>query len=119
MAFDVMKRENRAITRRQLRDGLIQGYPVHDRHGIRIFGAFNDLYRRFAVFRGLLEPHAALAKMHEYLVYSQSMQPGGKGRLSAKAADLAKQLDKDFLCQIFGLDDISSHAQAERIYSAV
>src|SRR5262249_30081533 len=58
-------------------------------------------------------------KMHEYLVYSQSMQPGGKGRLSAKAADLAKQLDKDFLCQIFGLDDISSHAQAERIYSAV
>ena len=47
------------------------------------------------------------------------MQPGSKCRFPAKAANLPKQLDKNFLREIFGLDHVSGHAQAERIYAPV
>src|SRR5207302_732 len=67
----------------------------------------------------LLQPHAALAKMHQHLVHGQTMQPGRKRRLAAETPNLAKELDKDFLRQVFGLSHILGHAQAERIDATV
>jgi hypothetical protein len=47
------------------------------------------------------------------------MEPGGESALAAKAADLAKQLDEDFLCEVFGFGDVLRHAQAEGVDSSV
>src|SRR5438874_13565284 len=47
------------------------------------------------------------------------MQPGGECRLAAEAADLPKELDEDFLRQILRLDDVSRHAQAERVNTPI
>jgi hypothetical protein len=57
--------------------------------------------------------------MHQYLIDRQSVQPGSKCTLSSEAANLAKQLDKDFLREVFCFCCIGGHSQAEGIDSAV
>src|SRR5436190_24045268 len=47
------------------------------------------------------------------------MQPGGERRFAAKTANLPKQLDENFLRQVFRLDNVAGHAQAERIYAPI
>lgn len=119
MSFDVMQRKNRAITRRQLRDGLVERNPIDDRHGVRILGAFDDLHGHLAFFRGLLEPHATLAKVHQHLINGQPMQPGREGRFAAEATHFAKELDENFLRQILGFNHVPRHAQTERVNAAI
>src|SRR6516162_8311030 len=45
------------------------------------------------------------------------MQPGGKCGLSAKSADLAVQLKKGLLRQIFGLGGVPRHSETKRIHA--
>ncbi len=43
------------------------------------------------------------------------MQPGGKGRLTTKASNFSKELDEDFLSEVFSFRDIAGHSQTERV----
>ncbi len=47
------------------------------------------------------------------------MQPGGKGRLTTKASNFSKELDEDFLCQVFSFRDVAGHSQAEGVNPAI
>ena len=53
--------------------------------------------------------------MHQHHVDRQAMQPGGKGRIAAKGRDLAVQLKKSLLCQVFRFGNIADHAQTQGI----
>ena len=98
---------------------FIQGYAIHNWHRIRVFGALNYLYRRFAVIRGLLHLDAAFAKVHQDLIDGQPVQPGRKGRFTTKASNFSKELNEDLLCKIFSLRDVAGHSQTERINPAI
>src|SRR5436190_4559785 len=117
--LDVVKGENRAITGRQLPYSLIERNAIHNRHGVRVFRPLDDLDGYLALFGRLLEPHAALPKMHEHLIDRQAMQPGRKRRFATEAAYLPEELDKDFLRQVLGFSNVLRHAQTQRIYAAI
>jgi len=115
VTLDVVKGKDRAVTGRQLSYRFIQRYPVNNRHSVRIFRAFDDLYWRFTVICRLLHLDAALAEMHQDLVDGQAVQPCRKGGFAAEAANFSKELNEDFLCEVFCLRDIAGHAQAQRV----
>jgi len=115
VTLDVVKGKYRAVTGRQLCYRFVQSYAVDYRHSIRVFSAFNDLDRRFTVVCRLFHLDAALAKMHQDLVDGQSVQPRRKGGFPAKAANFSKELNEDFLCEVFCLRDIAGHAQAQGV----
>jgi len=119
VSFNIVKGKDRAVSGRQLSNRFIQGYAIHNRHRIRVFGALNYLYRRFAVIRGLLHLDAAFAKVHQDLIDGQPVQPGGKGRLPTKATNFSKELDEDFLCEVFCFRDVAGHSQTQRINPAI
>jgi hypothetical protein len=112
MTFDVMKDENRAIARRQLRNRLIERDAINDGHGVGVLRPLHYLHRGFAVFGRLLHPHAAFAKVHQDLIDRQTMQPRGEGRFAAKASYFAKELYEDLLGEVFSLRDVLRHPQA-------
>src|SRR3990172_4828068 len=84
-----------------------------------ILSPLDDLYGRLAVLSRLFQAHSTLAKVHEHLIDRQPVQPGCEGRLTAKATDLAKELNKNFLREILGIANVSRHPQAQRIHAAV
>ena len=47
------------------------------------------------------------------------VQPGGKGRLTTKASNFSKELNEDFLSEVFGLRDVAGHSQTERVNPAI
>jgi hypothetical protein len=57
--------------------------------------------------------------MHQYLIDRQAMEPGGKGRFPSKTTDFTKELDEDFLREVFGFRGILCHAKTEGIDSSV
>jgi hypothetical protein len=57
--------------------------------------------------------------MHQHLIDRQAMEPCGEGRFAAKRAYFAKELDKDFLSEVFGLRDVLRHSQAQAIDPAI
>ncbi|MDQ1636663.1 MAG: hypothetical protein QOF62_2 [Pyrinomonadaceae bacterium] len=119
VSFNIVKGKNRAVAGRQLGNSFIERYAVHDRHRIWVFGAFDDLYWRFTVVRCLFHLDAAFAEMHQDLIDGQTMQPGGKGRLTTKASNFSKELDEDLLCQVFGFRNVAGHSQAEGVNPAI
>src|SRR5690349_10877911 len=119
MPFDVMQREHRSITGRELSDCLVQRDPVDYGHRVRIFRAFDDLDGCFSILGRLLHAHAAFAEVHEHLVDRQPVQPSGEGGLSTKTADFSKELYEDFLREVFSLRDVAGHTQTERIDAAI
>jgi hypothetical protein len=42
------------------------------------------------------------------------MEPGGEGRLATKASNRSKQVNEDFLSEVFSLLNIFSHAKTDR-----
>jgi len=110
MSLNIVQGEDRAVAGRQLSNGLIKRNAIDYRHGVGVFRAFNYLYRRFAVVRGLLHLDATFAEVHQDLVDGQPVQPGGKGRLTTKASYFSKELNEDFLSEVFGLRDIAGHS---------
>lgn len=119
VSFNIVKGKNRAVARRQLSNGFVERYAIHYRHRIGVLGALDYLDRRFTVIRRLLHLDAALAKVHQDLIDGQSVQPGGKGRLTTKASNFSKELNEDFLCEVFSLRDIAGHSQTQRVNPAI
>ena len=119
MSLNIVQGEDRAVSGRQLPNSLIKRNAINYRHCVGIFGALDYLYRRFAIVRGLLHLDATLAKVHQDLVHSQPVQPGSESRLTTKASYFAKELNEDFLSEVFSLRDIAGHPQTERINPAV
>ncbi len=68
VSFNIVKGKNRAVAGRQLGNSFVERYAIHDRHCIRILGAFDYLYRRFTVVRCLFHLDAALAEVHQDLI---------------------------------------------------
>ena len=115
MTFNIVKGKDRAVAGRQLSDSFIERNAIHYRHRIRVLGTFDYLNRRFTVVRGLFHLHTAFAEMHQDLIDRQTVQPGRKGRFTAKASNFSKELNEDLLCEVLSLRDIAGHAQAERV----
>ena len=119
MPFNIMKRENHFIPGWQLHNSPVQSDPVNHRHGVRVLGAFDNLDWRLTVLGRLLHSHATLAKVHQDLIDGQPVQPSRECRLTAKAANLSKELNENLLREVFGLRDISRHPQAQGVNSPV
>ena len=119
VTLDVVEGEDRAVTGRQLCYRFVQSYPVYDRHSVGVFGAFYDLDGRFTVVCRLFHLDAALAEMHQDLVNGQPMEPRREGGFATKAANFSKELNEDFLREVFCLRDIAGHAQAQRVDPAI
>ncbi len=119
VSLNIVQSEDRAVARRQLTNGFVEGDAIHNRHRIGVFRAFDYLYRCLAIVRRLLHLDAALAKVHQDLIDGQPVQPGGKSRLTTKAPNFSKELDEDFLSEVFCLRDVAGHSQAERVNPAI
>lgn len=119
VAFDVVQRKDRAVPWRQLGNCFIQSDAVDYRHRVWVLCPLNDLHGSFAILRGCLHANAPFPEVHEHLVNGQAMEPGRKGRFSAKASNFSKELDENLLCEVFSFRDISSHPQAEGINAAI
>ena len=119
VSLNIVKGKDRAVAGRQLTYSFIERYAIHYRHRIGIFRALDYLYRRFAIVRRLLHLDAAFAEVHQDLVDGQPVQPRGKGRLTTKASNFSKELNEDFLCEVFSLRDIAGHSQTQRINPAI
>src|SRR5205085_10034009 len=68
-----------------------------------------------AVVGRLLAPDAGLAKVHQDTIGRQPIEPSGEGRLAAKAAELAHEMNEYLLRNIFSLRNVAGHAQAQTI----
>ena len=110
MSLNIVQGEDCAVAGRQLTTSLIQRNAINYRHRVGVFGALDYLYRRFTIVRSLLHLDATFAKVHQDLVDSQSVQPGSKGRLTTKASNFSKELNEDFLSQVFSLRDVAGHS---------
>jgi hypothetical protein len=119
VSLNIVKGKDRAVAGRQLSNRFVQGYTIHDRHRIRVLRALNYLDRRFAIISSLFHLDAAFAEMHQDLIDGQPVQPGGKGRLPTKASDFSKELNEDFLREVFCLRDVAGHSQTERVNPAI
>src|SRR6185436_17487211 len=108
-----------AITGRQLAHSLVDRQPVDHRDSPCALNRRLDHVREVAFFACVFELYAALAKVHQYLVYRQAVQPGCEGRIASKASELSVDLQEDFLCKILRLAWAAHHSQAERIDPAV
>src|SRR6266542_5574928 len=119
VSLNIVKGKDRAVAGRQLTNSFVERYAIHYRHRIGVFRALDYLYRRFAIIRRLLHLDAAFAKVHQDLVDGQPVQPGSKGRLTTKASNFSKELNEDFLCEVFSLRDVAGHSQTQRINPAI
>ena len=117
--FNIVKHEDCAIARRQLRNRFVQRYAVNDGHTVRVLSPLHDLLRRFALFRCLLVSDTSFSEVHQDLIDCQAMKPRRKSRLAAKASYFSKELYEDLLRKVFGLRDVLRHAEAERIDATV
>jgi hypothetical protein len=119
VSLNIVKGKNRAVAGRQLSNRFIKGYAIHYRHRIGVFSTFDYLYRRFAVIGRLFHLDASFSKVHQDLIDGQPVQPGGKGRFPTEASNFSKELDEDFLCEVFCLRDVAGHPQTERVNPAI
>jgi hypothetical protein len=53
-----------------------------------------------------------LAQLHQHHIDGQPVQPGGKRRVAAEGGNLAVQLKKSLLGQVFSFGNVAHHAQA-------
>ena len=119
VSLNIVQGEDRAVAGRQLGNGLVKRNAIHYRHCIGVFRAFDYLYRRFTIVRRLLHLHAALAKVHQDLIDGQPVKPSRKRRLTAKTSYFSKELNEDFLSEVFCLRDVAGHSQTEGINPAI
>ena len=97
-SFDVVEHEYIPVPIWQFRDCVLESNAVEDLHFVRISCARYRLLGHFAVFRSSLILDAAPPpEMHQYLIDRQAVQPCRKCGIATKAADLAKELDENFL----------------------
>ncbi len=58
------------------------------------------------------------AEAHEDYVCGQAVKPRRKRGLAAEGVDFAKKLKESFLGEVFGLEGVADHAQAEAVDAA-
>ena len=112
----IVKEEDIPIARRQSGYGAINGQTVNDPDLHRIQGA--EIVSEMLiglVGHQLIECNngqRALAQMHQYDVDGHSMQPSGECGVTSKTYELAVQLNKSFLREVFGQRKFVYHAHA-------
>jgi hypothetical protein len=119
VSLNIVKGKNRAVAGRQLSNRFVESYAIHYWHRIGVFGTFDYLDRRFTVISRLFHLDASFSKVHQDLIDGQPVQPGGKGRLPTEASNFSKELDEDFLREVFCLRDVAGHPQTERVNPAI
>jgi len=119
VSLNIVQGEDRAVAGWQLGNSLVKRNAIHYRHCIGVFRAFDYLDRRFTIVGRLLHLDAAFAEVHQDLIDGQPVQPGRKGRLTTKASNFSKELNEDFLCEVFSLRDVAGHSQTQRVNPAI
>ena len=120
--FDIVQDEDHAVAGREGGDGSLEGDAVDGAGELGVAGAEVALGSvLFGGVDGLFEGdelEALLAEVHEDEVDGEAMEPGGEGRLTAEAADLAEEMEEGLLGHVFGLGDVAEHAEAEGVDAA-
>src|SRR4051812_46210435 len=116
-----MQQENRAIAIGQFFDGASQSNSIY-RSGKTVVTAavFTTHNLRVLVIRFIKRNLAEdfLAEVHQHRVDRNPVQPGGKRRITTESGELAENLQKRVLRQIFSFGCVVGHAQADRINSS-
>ena len=58
------------------------------------------------------------AEAHQDDVCGQAVQPGGEGGFAAEGVNFAEELKEGFLREVFGLEGVADHAEAEAVDAA-
>src|SRR5712692_7829338 len=121
--LDVMQYEHRPVARRQLFNRTFQIDPVDGaaQAQVRRADVLPGAARFIVGIRGFFKRghrERLLAQPHQKHVDSHSMQKGRKGRLSAESPNLAEELQKSFLHQVFRIGRVIHHAQAQSVDAA-
>src|SRR5579859_6929052 len=120
VTLNVVQNKDGAIPWRKLLDGTLEIDTIDGPTEPQIRSS-HILARPAAVLIGLGgflqggDRKSLFPEAHEHDVDGHAMQPGGKGRLAAKGGNLAEQLQKSLLHQVFRVGRIADHAQAEGI----
>ena len=113
---NVMKEEDAAITGRHGVDDALYVETIGDACLRKIASAETAAGAFFRnVFHQMIERYygqRAFAQMHQNSIDSQPVQPGGESGVATEGFDLAMQLEKCFLSQIFGERVVPYHAYA-------
>src|SRR5579859_362555 len=123
VALHVVQDEHGPVAWRELFNGALQVHAIDGSGKPQIGGADIPLVAAvFGVgFRGLFERIGGerfLSQTHENHVDGHAMQPGGKGRFTAKGANLAEKLKESLLHQIFRIGGIPNHSQTQSVNPA-
>jgi len=103
--MDIMKEENLAIAGREGIQGTLNGYTVNNANLRKVASSKTSpiFYLRDALYH-LIERHDRQhtpAQAHQHDIEGHPVQPGGEKRFTAKRIELAMQLKKCFLRQVF------------------
>jgi len=117
--FDIVQDKHRSVTAWQLPYGFVQRQSVNMTRTFR--DRLNDvLYlANLAFFRRFFVLHSAFAEVHQNVIDRHAVKPGRKGGFTAKTANLAEELNEDFLRQVFGLRRVRQHAQTQAVNAAI
>src|SRR6266851_9018306 len=123
VSLDVMQYEHGPVARGQLLNRTFQIDPVD--------GATQAQIRRADVLPGAARfivgircfferghRERLLAQPHQHHIDRHPVQPGREGRLSAESPNLAKELQKSFLHEVFRVGRVINHPQAEGVDAA-
>ena len=119
VAFDIVQNEDEPVTWGKIGDGAFQRDPI-DGSGEHEVARADVLARTVFLrgFQGLFKRdlgQTLLAQVHEHDIDREAVQPGGECRVAAEGADLAIELQKGFLGQVFGFGYVTQHAQAQGV----
>lgn len=117
--FDIVQDKYRSVTAWQLPYGFVQRQPVNVARTFR--DRLNDVlyFANLAFLSRFFVLHAAFAEVHQNMIDRHAVQPGRKGGFTAKTANLAEELNEDFLRQVFGLCRVRQHAQTQAVNAAI
>src|ERR1051326_2207375 len=96
-----MQNQNSSISRRELLKRFVQINAVQNNRRLRSCAATCE----FELFRDPIRPligtHSSLAKVHQHDIHGQAVKPRRKRRLTAESLQLAVELKKNILREIF------------------
>src|SRR5208283_1550704 len=117
VTFHIVKYKNRPVAGRQIIYCPLQLQSVYRSGQSRIVRPEVLLRRIILSTLGTFFQRnygkALLPQVHQYHIYRQTMQPGGKSRLSTERPNLTIELQKCFLSQILSLGSVCRHPQTK------
>lgn len=116
-ALYIKEHEGVTVAWGQCCGGAINGEPVNDSdlREVRSADTADDVLLWEVGHDKVKRDHGQdmLAEMHEDAVDGEAMEPGGEGGLSTEEAELAMELEEDFLGEIFCQGEVLDHAHAD------